>query len=85
MTYRVEITRSAERALRLLSPSHRGRVARAMLALGGQPRPPGYRALKGSPGVYRIRVGTYRILYEIHDATVTIIVLKIGHRKAIYR
>ncbi len=56
-----------------------------MRRLADEPRPPGCRKLAGYDSVYRVRVGVYRILYEIEDRRVTVIVLKIGHRKDVYR
>ena len=48
------------------------------------PRPSGVKKLSGSEFTYRIRKGNYRIIYEIHDETILIEVVKIGHRKDIY-
>ncbi len=56
-----------------------------MLALGEEPYPPGSRKLTGYDDVFRIRVGVYRIIYSVSGRKLVIIVLKIGHRKDIYR
>jgi mRNA interferase RelE/StbE len=53
-------------------------------ALQEDPRPPGCRKL-ADHAAWRVRIGDYRIVYEIEDATRTVLVLRIGHRKEIYR
>ena len=81
----LEISRTAEKQLRKLPAEDRRRVARAMLALGEEPHPPGSRKLTGYDDVFRIRAGVYRIIYSISGRRLVIIILKIGHRKDIYR
>ena len=83
--YSLEIRRTAEKQLRKLPAADRRRVARAMLALGEEPHPSGSRKLTGYDDVFRIRVGVYRIIYSVSGRTLVIIILKIGHRKDIYR
>ena len=83
--YSLEISRTAEKQLRKLPAEDRRRVARAMLALGEEPHPPGSRKLTGYDDVFRIRTGVYRIIYSISGRRLVIIILKIGHRKDIYR
>ena len=61
------------------------RLVAAMRDLATEPRPPSVVKMQGDPNLWRIRVGDYRIVYEIHDGRVLILVLKIGHRKDIYR
>ncbi len=84
-TYEVQISRTAERQLGRLDRRTRGRVAAAMLALAENPRPRGCRKLLGYDDVFRIRVGRYRLLYSVSDATVVIVILKVGHRRNVYR
>ena len=60
-------------------------IEERMLALAENPRPPGCKKLKDAGGDWRIRVGVYRILYEINDSSATVTVLRIGHRKEVYR
>jgi mRNA interferase RelE/StbE len=79
--YSLEITRTAEKQLRKLAANSRRRVARAMLALGGEPHPPGSRKLMGHDDVFRIRVGVYRVIYSEAGRKLVILILKIGHRK----
>jgi mRNA interferase RelE/StbE len=83
--YNLEIGRTAEKQLRKLTAEDRRRVARAMLALGEEPHPSGSRKLTGYDDVFRIRVGVYRIIYSVSGRTLVILILKIGHRKDIYR
>ena len=83
--YNVEIASTAEKQLRKLPADARRRVAQSMLALGEEPYPPGSRKLTGYDDVFRIRVGVYRIIYSVSGRKLVIIVLKIGHRKDIYR
>lgn len=83
--YSLEISRTAERQLRKLPAEDRRRVARAMLALGEEPHPSGSRKLTGYDDVFRIRAGVYRIIYSVTGRRLVIIILKIGHRKDIYR
>jgi len=54
-------------------------------ALAYNPRPSGYKKLKGSINEYRIRVGNYRVLYTIHDDIITVFIFKIAHRKDVYK
>jgi mRNA interferase RelE/StbE len=84
--YSVEIKRSAARELERVEPrSQRLRVIARIRALAGEPRPPGAQKLAGIEGVYRIRQGDLRILYEIDEAKRSIVVVKIGHRRDVYR
>jgi len=83
--YEIRISRTAEKQLRQLERNEQLRVAREMLALADEPRPRGSRKLSGYDDVFRIRVGRYRILYGIHGDTLIISVLKIGHRRDVYR
>jgi len=85
MTWRVELKRSARKALVALQPATRSRLAERIDALAEDPRPSGARKLAGSDILYRVRVGDYQIVYEIHDNRLVIIVIKIGHRRQIYR
>ena len=83
--YRIEVSATAERQIRKLNKADQIRVLRAIQNLAKEPRPPGTRKLRGYEDVYRIRVGTYRILYSIESGRLLIIVLKVGHRRDAYR
>lgn len=80
--YRVLFKPSAERAFLALPRDIQKRLDKRLLALQDNPRPPGVKALTGEPGVLRLRVGDYRVLYEVHDAVliVLVLVLKVAHR-----
>lgn len=84
-SYEIEISRTAEKQLRRLSREDQLRLARAMVALAGDPLPRGCRKLAGYDDVYRIRAGRFRILYSLSRQRLVIIILKIGHRRDVYR
>lgn len=84
MSFQIQITRRAQKALARLPKRDYQRVKEAIFRLADEPRPPGCKKLTGREG-WRLRVGRYRILYEITEATLTIIVLDMGHRRDIYR
>ncbi|HLR96712.1 MAG TPA: type II toxin-antitoxin system RelE/ParE family toxin [Jiangellaceae bacterium] len=84
MTYRVEIERQAAKGLRRIDAKQRRRIEDRIQALANDPRPTGAIKLTGVDG-YRIRVGDYRVVYTISDQTVTVTVVRVGHRKSIYR
>lgn len=83
--HEVQISRTAERQLARLERATQQRVAAAMRGLAEDPRPRGCRKLQGYEDVYRIRVGRYRLLYSVSDNTVVVVILKVGHRRNVYR
>ncbi len=83
--YRVEIARRAVKSIAGLPPTQQRRIRAAIDLLAHEPRPPGCVALSGEESAYRVRVGDYRILYEIIDARLVIQVIRIGHRRDVYR
>jgi mRNA interferase RelE/StbE len=85
MTYAVRVAPSAQRQLRKLDPAARRRVQAAIELLGADPRPPRATRLVGGAGEWRVRTGDYRIIYEIHDEEVVVLVLRVGHRRDVYR
>lgn len=85
MTYLVEITAHAERQLKKLSPDTQTRIRDRIAALAELPRPPGLKRLHAPVDLYRVRVGAYRIVYEIRDAVLLVLVVRIGDRKEVYR
>ena len=85
MRYSLEISRTAEKQLKRLPATVQRRVAAMLLSFEIEPRPIGCKKLSGFENTYRVRLGDYRIIYEIHDRIVTVTALKIGHRKDIYR
>lgn len=85
MTYRVEAAPAAVRQLRKLEPAARRRVQAAIELLSMQPRPSGATKLVAGAGEWRVRTGDYRIVYEIHDEVLLILVVAVGHRRDIYQ
>lgn len=85
MIYRVLIQPSAVRELKKLEPRARQRIASVIDALAEEPRPPGARKLVGRKDDYRLRVGDFRVLYRIRNRELVVLVVKVGHRRDIYR
>jgi mRNA interferase RelE/StbE len=82
--YSLEIKRSAAKELAQVPPKDRGRIIARIQALAEDPRPVGAEKLSGQAR-YRVRQGDYRILYEIEDQILRIMVVKIVHRGDVYR
>ena len=85
MTYRIEVKPQAEKALAKIPHPHRRRIARAIDALARNPRPPGSAKLAGGDDAYRLRVGVYRIVYQVLDKVLIVYIVRVAHRKDIYR
>ena len=83
--YTIEFTHRAEKDFRALPPEIRRRLAPKIDALKLNPRPRGVKSLEGPEGILRMRVGDYRILYRILDDRLVVLLVKIGHRREIYR
>lgn len=83
--YGVEFLPSAARQLARLDRSVQRRIARSIEKLAADPRGPGALKLRGSDDVWRVRVGDYRVLYQIGDDRLLILVVSVGHRAAVYR
>ena len=83
--YRVLVERAAERDLKRLAADIHHRVIAAIQGLANNPRPPGCRKLVGGKNDWRIRVGDYRVVYEIADAIRVVRVNRVRHRREIYR
>jgi len=84
MRYSIEFVPSARRALRKLPLAIRTRIQVAIDELAESPFPPGVKKLHGEDG-YRIRVGDYRLIYDVEHGRLTILVIRIGHRREVYR
>ena len=84
MTYRVELAPSAARELKKFTPDVRRRIQGVLELLADDPRPPAAKQLVGGAGEWRVRTGDYRVIYEIHDAQVLVLVLRMGHRREVY-
>ncbi len=84
MSYTVRLAPAAVRQLRKLDPAGRRRVQAVIDLLAEDPRPPAARQLVGGAGEWRVRTGDFRIIYEIHDVELLVLVVKVGHRRDVY-
>jgi mRNA interferase RelE/StbE len=82
--YNVSITTRAERELKRLDRPVKNRIVSVILKLGDDPRPSGCLKIRSEEGVWRIRVGDWRIGYEINDPNREVTVIRIGHRSEFY-
>ncbi len=85
MPYQIEFSRRAEKQFEDLPQQIQQRIRPRIDALAEDPRPPGVKKLEETENQYRLRVGDYRIVYEIHDAILLVILVRIGHRSDVYR
>jgi mRNA interferase RelE/StbE len=85
MPYTVQIKASALKALARLPRTDRLRIKARIDSLAAEPRPQGAVKLAGPEGLYRIRVGNYRVVYALSDAALVVLVVRIGHRREVYR
>ena len=85
MSYGISYVPSVAKALRKLDKQVARRIVRAIGKLADQPRPPGCVQLSDGNGELRIRVGDYRVIYEVIDNELVVLVLRVGHRRQIYR
>lgn len=84
MIFKVTLKKSAIRALEKINEPQYTKIKDAIYSLADNPRPMGYKKLKGRDG-YRIRVSNYRIIYDILDDVLLVEVINLGHRKDIYQ
>ena len=85
MTFRIEFTRSAANALKAIPKTARKRIAKKIESLAEGPPDPAKTKMKGNNPFHRVKAGDYCIIYEIQDEILLILILKIGHRKDVYR
>ena len=83
-SYRLLIKPSAGKEIEALPKQDRRRIIAKITSLSRDPRPPGGEKLSGHD-YYRLRQGNYRILYEIRDLDLIVVVVKVGHRRDVYR
>ncbi|GAB4371401.1 MAG: type II toxin-antitoxin system RelE/ParE family toxin [Deltaproteobacteria bacterium] len=83
--YRIELSRGAEKALAALPADVQRRIASKIDALAENPRPQGTKKLAGEGNLHRVRVGESRLVYEIRDRMLIVLVLTIGHRREVSR
>ena len=85
MAYNIEFAASALREFKALERATQRRIATRIDALANNPFPAGVKKLQGETDLYRIRIGDYRVLYRVDGKRVIIVILKIGHRRDVYR
>lgn len=85
MTYTIEFSRAAEKQLLSVQKQDLRKIAQKIDKLSSNPLPSGYEKLKGSEDLYRIRQGDYRIIYTVAEKKLLVLIIKIGHRREIYR
>jgi mRNA interferase RelE/StbE len=83
--YEVFLERRAERDLKQLEAKEFHRIIREIKLLAENPRPAGCRKIAGSESDWRIRVGDYRVIYEIDDGAEAVRVMRVRHRREVYR
>jgi len=84
LKYNLFIEKSARKELSKIPHSDQDRIINAIRNLAEKPRPSGVKKLSGRDA-WRLRVGGYRVIYEIHDDQLFVLVISIGHRKDVYR
>jgi mRNA interferase RelE/StbE len=84
MRYRITVSRSAEKELRLIASAWAEKISTAIDRLATQPRPSGCKKLKGSSNLWRIRIGDYRVVYAIDDKVRVVAIERVAHRKEAY-
>src|SRR5947199_8516090 len=85
VTYRVSLAPAAARQLRKFDAHARRRIQATLDLLAEEPRPPAATRLVGGAGEWRVRTGDYRIVYEIHNDELLVLVLRLGHRRHVYK
>lgn len=84
-TYEVVFDSRAGKELGKLDKPVARRVYSAVMALAEKPRPDGCRQLSGHTGLWRIRVGDYRVVYSVDDGRLFVVALRVAHRREVYR
>jgi mRNA interferase RelE/StbE len=85
MSYAVTLLRDAQKTLDKMDEGQRGRMIRAMRLLENDPRHSGVVKMSGEDDLFRVRVGDWRIVYTIRNNELLVIVIRIGHRREVYR
>jgi mRNA interferase RelE/StbE len=85
MTYQVNLTPSATRQLKKSPKAIQPLIWQILEALAEEPRPSGVVKMAGEASTYRVRLGDYRIVYEVQDEVLCILVIKVGHRREVYK
>lgn len=84
-SYRVEFTTAADKELRKLDPGIRRRILSGIAELERDPRPAGCKKLAGETNAWRIRIGDYRVLYDVIDYILVVTVVRVAHRREVYK
>ena len=84
-SYQVKFTKSAEKDLRRIDTLYLPKIMEVVESLSFEPHPHGSKKLAGSEFTYRVRVGSYRIIYEIEGGRLVILIVRIRHRKDVYK
>ena len=85
MSYRIEVKKSAAKLLRKIPKADQKSIAAKINSLAENTPNPDTTKMKGNNPFHKVRVGNYRIVYEIHEDVLSILIVKIGHRKDIYK
>lgn len=85
MPYQIEFAPAARRQIKKLPKAAQSAIVARLEALAEHPRPPGCKKLSGEEHLYRIRTGDYRIVYQVQDARLMVMVIRVGDRKDVYR
>jgi mRNA interferase RelE/StbE len=85
LSYQIEIAPAARRQIKKLPKAAQAVVIARLEALAEHPRPPGCRKLSGEENLYRVRKGDYRIVYQVQDARLVVLVVRVGDRRDVYR
>jgi mRNA interferase RelE/StbE len=85
MPYTIEFKNSALKELRKLPKEFSEQIARDINDLSKNPRPHGHKKLEGNENLYRIRSGNFRVIYQIQDKMLIILIIRIGDRKEVFK
>lgn len=85
MDWQLQIERKAQKALKKIPDPYKSNIIETIDDLTSEPRPHNCTKLKGASDLWRVRVGTYRIVYQINDDQLLILVIRIGHRSDVYQ
>ena len=85
MSYAIEFAPSARRELRKLPREAQLKLNKRIDSLCLDPRPRGSKKLKGGDELWRVRVGDYRVVYEVRDKVLVVLVVRVAHRREVYR
>ena len=84
MAYHIEFTKPAQKEYEKLDSLMKQRISDEIVGLETNPRPPACKALRGYKSVYRIRIGKFRVIYEIRDKILLVLVVRIAKRDDVY-